>query len=52
MTRYKFLLLALVLAAFSNIGPGFAGEKVKALIPVRNIDESLAPFPVAKYLGY
>lgn len=52
MTRFKSLLLALVLAAFSNTGPGVAGEKVKALIPVRNIDESLAPFPVAKYLGY
>jgi NitT/TauT family transport system substrate-binding protein len=29
-----------------------AAERVRALIPVRNIDESIAPFVVAKYLGY
>jgi NitT/TauT family transport system substrate-binding protein len=30
----------------------FAAEKVRALIPVRTIDESIAPFAVAKFLGY
>src|ERR1700728_3470471 len=29
-----------------------AAEKVRALIPVKNIEESEAPFVVAKYLGY
>jgi NitT/TauT family transport system substrate-binding protein len=34
------------------LSPAQAAEKVRALIPVRNIDESIAPFVVAKYLGY
>lgn len=36
-------------------GPGWAADglqKIKALIPVRSIDEAFAPFPVAKRLGY
>lgn len=52
MTMSKSFLFAVMLSIFWQVNPGLAGEKVRALIPVRNIDESLAPFPVAKYLGY
>lgn len=44
-----FVSLVLVVSAISGC---LAAEKVRALIPVRTIDKSLAPFAVAKYLGY
>lgn len=52
MTKSYSVFVALMLAMSMNVEGSFAAEKVRALIPVRNIDESLAPFPVAKYLGY
>lgn len=52
MIRSKLFILMLALSLGMSCGAGFAAEKVRALIPVRNIDESLAPFVVAKYLGY
>lgn len=52
MIRSKLLLLALALVFGASCGVVRAAEKVRALIPVRVIDESLAPFVVAKYLGY
>lgn len=52
MIRSKLLLFVLALSLGANCGAGLAAEKVRALIPVRNIDKSLAPFVVAKYLGY
>lgn len=53
MTRVRPAALAMLAVAYCMVGtPAVAAEKVRALIPVRNIDESLAPFPVAKYLGY
>src|SRR5580698_3659716 len=47
--RYFFLVTAFAVISFA---PACASEKIRALIPVRNIEESLAPFVVAKYLGY
>jgi NitT/TauT family transport system substrate-binding protein len=47
--RYFFLVTAFIVI---NFAPACASEKIRALIPVRNIEESLAPFVVAKYLGY
>jgi NitT/TauT family transport system substrate-binding protein len=44
--------LAAVIALSTWLCAASAAEKVRALIPVKNIDESLAPFVVAKYLGY
>lgn len=44
--------LATVIALSTWLCAASAAEKVRALIPVKNIDESLAPFVVAKYLGY
>ena len=52
MIRSKLLLVILAFSLGASCEAGQAAEKVKALIPVRNIDESLAPFVVAKYLGY
>jgi ABC-type nitrate/sulfonate/bicarbonate transport system substrate-binding protein len=47
--RLLVLTAALLAASASSVS---ATEKIRALIPVKNIDESLAPFVVAKYLGY
>jgi ABC-type nitrate/sulfonate/bicarbonate transport system substrate-binding protein len=44
--------LAVALALSTWLCAAIAAEKVRALIPVKNIDESLAPFVVAKYLAY
>src|SRR6201999_501158 len=52
MIRSKLFLFALAVGLGTSCEAGLAAEKVRALIPVRNIDESLAPFVVAKYLGY
>ena len=52
MSRRFITFFGLLLGTFVNVQGGVAAEKVRALIPVRSIDESLAPFPVAKYLGY
>lgn len=52
MTKLYSVFFAIALAMSASAGESLAAEKVRALIPVRNIDESLAPFTVAKYLGY
>lgn len=52
MTKSFLAFMAFLLALCLNAETGLTAEKVRALIPVRNIDESLAPFPVAKFLGY
>ncbi|MGL5166934.1 MAG: ABC transporter substrate-binding protein [Afipia sp.] len=52
MRRGFFLATLLVLMTGLSSLESMAAEKVRALIPVRSIDESLAPFPVAKYLGF
>jgi NitT/TauT family transport system substrate-binding protein len=52
MSKLRLFLFALV-ASFGVHGePVIAADKVQALIGVRNMDESQAPFIVAKYLGY
>jgi NitT/TauT family transport system substrate-binding protein len=52
-------IAAAALAGFLGGAAGLAGtadaqglEKVRALIPVKNIDEAFSPFAVAKHLGY
>jgi NitT/TauT family transport system substrate-binding protein len=52
MIRSKLFLCAMALSLGASCEAGLAAEKVRALIPVRVIDESIAPFVVAKYLGY
>lgn len=50
-----FLILAtcaVVGGFFGNVSEAVALEKVRVLIPVRNIDEAFSPFVVAKQKGY
>lgn len=47
-----FLFASMVLFGMCCGQPVLAAGKVQALIGVRNMDESQAPFIVAKYLGY
>ncbi len=49
-TSLRAVAAAAILAVFSSAA--ITAERVKLLIPVRNIDESIAPFVVAKYMGY
>src|ERR1700709_2907445 len=49
--RLGFAFLIVLTATLPSLEAA-ALEKIRALIPVRTIDESLAPFPVAKYLKY
>jgi NitT/TauT family transport system substrate-binding protein len=52
MSRLRLFLFALVVSFSGHSEPLLAADKVQALIGVRNMDESQAPFIVAKYLGY
>lgn len=52
MSTLRLFLFALVVALCAHRAPVLAAEKVQALIGIRNMDESQAPFIVAKYLGY
>jgi NitT/TauT family transport system substrate-binding protein len=48
----SFIAAAAILWVTAHPLAATAAEKVKLLIPVKNIDEAIAPFVVAKYLGY
>jgi NitT/TauT family transport system substrate-binding protein len=51
--KSKSLLTALAgLVLLASPHNSYGAEHVRLLIPVKNIDESIAPFVVAKYLGY
>jgi NitT/TauT family transport system substrate-binding protein len=52
MSKLRLFLFALVVSFGVHCVPGFAAEKVQALIGIRTMDESQAHFVVAKYLGY
>jgi NitT/TauT family transport system substrate-binding protein len=52
MIWLRLSVFALVILFGAHCGPGWAAEKIQALIGVRNMDESQAIFIVAKYLGY
>ncbi|WP_424628418.1 ABC transporter substrate-binding protein [Bradyrhizobium sp. SYSU BS000235] len=50
--RRLFLSSAILAAVACNFSAANALEKVRVLIPVRNIDEAFSPFVVAKEKGY
>jgi NitT/TauT family transport system substrate-binding protein len=50
--RGSFFLLATFVASLFDLSAANALEKVRILIPVRNIDEAFSPFVVAKEKGY
>jgi NitT/TauT family transport system substrate-binding protein len=52
MSRLRLVLSALAVSFGVYCEPVLAADKIQALIGVRNMDESQAPFIVAKYLGY
>jgi NitT/TauT family transport system substrate-binding protein len=53
MKRISLFVAAAAATWFCAAGTAAdAAQKVRALIPVKNIEESEAPFVVAKYLGY
>jgi NitT/TauT family transport system substrate-binding protein len=53
MKRISFLVAAALATWFcASVTGAVAAEKIRALVPVKNIGEGEAPFAVAKYLGY
>src|ERR1700755_3595774 len=52
MSKLRLFLFALAVLLGVYQEPAFAAEKVQVLIGIRSMDESQAPFIVAKYLGY
>src|SRR6201991_1204266 len=50
--RRLLLAASLIVVGLSGIQSASALEKVRLLIPVRNIDEAFSPFVVAKEKGY
>jgi NitT/TauT family transport system substrate-binding protein len=52
MSKLRPFLFALLALFGGQCEPGHAADKIQVLIGVRNMDESQAPFIVAKYLGY
>lgn len=52
MTKFYSAFIAVVLSLCMGSQASFGAEKIRLLLPQRNIDESIALFPVAKYLGY
>ena len=50
--RRLVLSSAILAAVVCNVSAAHALEKVRVLIPVRNIDEAFSPFVVAKEKGY
>jgi NitT/TauT family transport system substrate-binding protein len=52
MSKLRLFLFTLVVTFGVHCEAALAADKVQALIGVRNMDESQAPFIVAKYLGY
>lgn len=46
------LLAGLFLTQIYGTGCAIANEKIRVLLPQRNVNEALAPFLAAKYLGY
>ncbi|MEH2510392.1 NitT/TauT family transport system substrate-binding protein [Nitrobacteraceae bacterium AZCC 1564] len=51
-TIRSFFSLAILVAGFCDLSAANALEKVRVLVPVRNIDEAFSPFVVAKEKGY
>lgn len=52
VSKLRLFLFSLAVLLSAHCAPVLAAEKVQALIGIRNMDESQAPFIVAKYLGY
>jgi NitT/TauT family transport system substrate-binding protein len=50
--RLSFAVAAAIAFCFGGIQSASALEKVRLLIPVRNVDEAFSPFVVAKEKGY